>query len=363
MYMGLYHPSTVTYIGPEMFIAKPWIWLQTLSRFKAFVSVAPDFAFGLCLQKVKDKHMEDVDLSHWETALNGAEPIDTACMEAFSQRFARWGLRAEAITPVYGLAEAGLAVSFSDFHLPALVNEFDREELSEQGRAITGKGRRLPSVGRPMSGLDIEIRDEEDHPVPDGQVGRIMVRGPSISKGYFNDPKATGRAIRNGWLDTGDLGFFRGGHLYIAGRSKDLIIIRGRNYAPQEIEELLRDMGGLRSGCTVAVSSMVEGKGEQLIVLAERDLRTRRKEEDIVVEIKDRIGSGMGLNPYHVQILDPGTLPRTSSGKMRRAEALRMFLEGGLLPPEKMNALKIFREISKSQIALGRFWFRKRLGE
>ncbi|MEW6444120.1 MAG: fatty acyl-AMP ligase [bacterium] len=360
MYIGLYHPGTVTYIGPEVFVAKPRIWLQTMSRYKALISPAPDFAYGLCLTKIKDQDLEGVDLSNWRIALNGAEPIDVQGMQRFCDRFARWGFRREAMTPVYGLAEAGLAVTFSDPRVPPLVGEFDRDALSEEGRAAPGKGRSLPSVGRPMEGLEVQLWDETGEPVPEGCVGRIMVRGPSITKGYFNDPEITARTICNGWLDTGDLGFRHEGNLYIAGRAKDLIIIRGRNYAPQEIEEVAGGVDGLRTGCSVAVSQMIESQGEQLIVLAERDIRSSRPEAEIETEIRERILAELSLSPYHVQILEPGTLPRTSSGKMRRADALRMFLAGELLPPEKMNTIKMLKELGKSQIAWGRYWLQKR---
>ncbi len=363
LYNGLYHPGNVTYISPEIFIARPRIWLRTMSRYKAVISPAPDFAYGLCLKKVKDKDLEGVDLSNWEAALNGAEPINTEGMMQFCDRFSKWGFRAEAMTPVYGLAEAGLAVSFSSFRVPPLLTEFDREMLGEQGRAVPGKGRVLPSVGPPLPDVEVELRDEEGRTVPEGWVGKIAVRGPSITNGFYNDPDTTSKTIQDGWLDTGDLGFFHEGNLYIAGRVKDLIIIRGRNYAPQEVEELVQDVEGLRLGCSIAVSHMTDSEGEQLIVLAEKEARSKRPEEEIVEEIKDRILSGISLTPYHVQILDPGTLPRTSSGKMRRAGALDMFLTGELLPPEKMGVLKMFKEVGKSQLAWGRFWLNKRRGD
>jgi acyl-CoA synthetase (AMP-forming)/AMP-acid ligase II len=362
MYNGLYHPGNVNYISPEIFIARPRIWLRTLSKYRSVISPAPDFAYGLCLKKVKDKDMEGVDLSNWEIALNGAEPINTEGMMQFCERFARWGFRPEAMTPVYGLAEAGLAVTFSDFKALPLLTEFDRVLLGEKGQAVPGEGRVLPSVGPALPGLEVEIRDEENRPMPEGWVGKIMAKGPSITRGFFDDAEITAQTILDGWLDTGDLGFFYKGNLYIAGRAKDLIILRGRNYAPQEVEELVQDTEGLRIGCTVAVSHMTETEGEQLIVLAEREARSQRPEEEIAEEIRDRIVSGISLTPYHVQLLDPGTLPRTSSGKMRRAGALKMFLSGELLPPEKMGVLKMFKELGKSQLAWGRFWLQKRRG-
>ena len=355
LYMGLYYPGTVTYLGPDMFLARPAIWLRTISRFGGAISPAPNFAYGYCASKIRDEEMEGVDLSRWRAALNGAEPIDPDALQRFTERFARWGFKPAAITPVYGLAEAGLGVSFTDLDELPLVTEFDRDALSTEGRARRGPGRRLTAVGRPLPSVAVEIRDMEDQPLPNGHVGRIMIQGPSIMKEYYQDPELTARTIRNGWLDTGDLGFFFEDHLYIAGRAKDLIIIRGRNYAPQEIEELLFDIEGLRLGCAAAVSLMLDGQGEQLIVLAERDSRSQRKEPEIVADVKSRILAGLSLMPHHVEILPPGTLPRTSSGKMRRSEALRQFVAGELVPPEKVNALKLLFEMGKSQLAWASF--------
>ncbi len=358
MFNGLYYPGTVNYISPEDFIVQPALWLQTISRFRGAACAAPHFAYRLCYAKIRDEEMEGVDLSSWLLALNGAEPIETEGMRLFQERFSKWGFRAEAMTPVYGLAEAGLAVSFSHPREKPLVTEFDRDRLSTSGEAVPGSGRALPSVGKALPGLEIEIRDEQDRPVPSNTVGRIVVRGESITPGFFNDPELTAATIRDGWLDTGDLGFLHEGNLYIAGRARDLIIIRGRNYAPQEIEDALFDVPGVRTGCAVAVSQNVGEEGEQLIVLAEKDLRQPVPEDRLAAAIADRIVSQLSLKPYLVQILEPGTLPRTSSGKFRRADALRMFVAGELVPPEKINALKLFLELGKSQLAWGRFRLR-----
>jgi len=360
MYIGLYHPGTVTYITPDQFIAKPAVWLQTLSRYKGVISAAPDFAYGLCVAKVKDHDMEGVDLSSWKIAFNGAEPISVAGIKAFAERFARWGFRPEAMTPVYGLAEAGLAVSFSDPRTPPRVSEFDGHVLSAKSEAIAGSGRRLVSVGRAVPGLDIEIQNDQGDVRGVGRVGRIMVRGPSITPGYFNDPELSRRTIRNGWLDTGDLGFLHGGQLYISGRLKDLIIIRGRNLAPQEVEDQLQGLDGLRVGCSVAVSCAGDdGQGEHLVVLAECDRTRPRPDADVRAEISDRILRGLGLVPGQIELLAPGTLPRTSSGKLRRSEALRLFLSGELRPPESMGTLQIARELGRSRLAWMRFWLRR----
>ena len=357
MLLGLYHPGTITYINPEHFIVQPALWLKTLSQYRAVCSPAPDFAYGVCVSKIRDEELEGVDLSHWRYALNGAEPIDVDSMHRFSARFARWGFKPEAMTPVYGLAEAGLAVTFSDAATPPRVEEFDRDRLASTGVARPGKGRRLPSVGRPMPGLQVEIRDEHDRPRPDGEVGTIMVAGPSITRGYFGNPDLTAQLLRGGWLDTGDLGFIQQGELYITGRKKDLIIIRGRNFAPQEIEALATGAAGLRTGCIVAGGLVVDGEGEQLIVLAEKDARSDRADEELAADIHGRILQGIGLTPRTVEVLRPGTLPRTSSGKLRRAAAIQAFAAGELAPPTDPTALRLLGEVAKSQLA----WVRRRL--
>lgn len=359
LFMGLYHPGTVTYIGPENFIVRPALWLQTLSRYKGLLSPAPHFAYSLCLSKIKDDDMDGVDLSNWKVALNGAEPIEPDSMRRFSERFAKWGFRPEAMTPVYGLAEAGLAVSFSDPRALPLTTEFERTALAEAGAAVPGQGRRIVSVGKPLPGIELQIWDESSAPLREGEVGRIMIKGPSITRGYFNDSAMTEQVIRNGWLDTGDLGFLHDGNLYISGRLKDLIIVRGRNYAPQEIEDLL-DLEGVRTGCVVAVAQQIGDEGEQLIILAEKDIRSPVSDEEVAKAIRNKVVSTLALTPYHVQMLKPGTLPRTSSGKLRRRDALNMFLAGELLPPEKMGALRLLQEVGKSQISWGRFWLRNR---
>jgi acyl-CoA synthetase (AMP-forming)/AMP-acid ligase II len=310
------------------------------------------------LNKVKDSEMEGVDLSSWQIALNGAEPIDTATLQAFTARFARWGFRPEALTPVYGLAEAGLAVSFSGLNEKPAVTEFDLDTMASSGIARPGYGRVLPSVGKPLRGLSVEIHDEEGRPLESGFTGRICVRGPSITKGYYNDEGLTANLIRDGWLDTGDIGFVYNDDLYIVGRAKDLIIIRGRNYAPQEIEALLLPVEDLRPGCCVAAGIFIEGSGEELLILAERAQGASQPSEDLAADIRRTILAGIGLNPYHIEVLEPGTLPRTSSGKLRRSEAQRQFLAGELTDAP-VSGLKLMAQLARSQVSWARFHMQK----
>ena len=193
-------------------MARPALWLRALSRYRATISPAPNFAYGLCVTRVSDAEMEGVDLSGWRTALNGAESVAPSVLRAFCDRFARWGFRPEALTPVYGLSEAALAVTFSDLE-PAVPRPAlrPRGALPRTGVAREAAGRRARSsrsAGRSRASACGSV-DEAGRDLPDGRVGRVWVQGPSLMDGYLDDPEATARALRDGWLDTGDLGFLR----------------------------------------------------------------------------------------------------------------------------------------------------------
>ena len=187
LYLGMYYPGTVTYMGPDTFLAKPAIWLRTLSRYKSAISPAPHFAYSLCATKIKDEEMEGVDLSRWRAALNGAEPIEIDGVQRFTERFARWGFEPAAMTPVYGLAEAGLGVTFTDLDDLPRFTEFSREGLWNGGTAHLGPGRRIVSVGRALPSVEVAIFDDQEQRVPDGRWAVSGLKGrPS--------PRVTGKA-------------------------------------------------------------------------------------------------------------------------------------------------------------------------
>src|SRR6185436_13903708 len=244
------------------------------------ISPAPNFAYGLCLSRVSDAEMEGVDLSRWRTALTGAEAVSPPVARAFCERFARWGFRPEALTPVYGLSEAALAVTFSDLDRPFRSVRVNRERLAREGLALEVEdGREIVSVGRPVPGFRLQVRDEAGRELPPGRVGRVWIQGPSLMEGYLDAPEATARALRDGWLDTGDLGFLRSGELYLTGRAKDVVILRGRNHAPDEIERAVDGVPGVRTGCVVAASWLPEdAEGERLALLAEASRQATEEE-------------------------------------------------------------------------------------
>ena len=359
---ALARDASLTLLGPELFVARPALWLRAISRWRGTISPAPNFAYALCLTRISDTEMEGVDLSSWHTALNGAEAVSPPVLRAFCERFARWGFRPEALTPVYGLSEAALAVTFSDLGAPFRSVRVEREALAREGLALeTEEGREIVSVGRPLPGFDLEIRDEEGRRLPPGRVGRVWIQGPSLMDGYLDAPEATARALRDGWLDTGDLGFLRGGELYLTGRAKDVVILRGRNHAPEEIERALESVPGVRTGCAVAASWLPEdADGERLVLLVEEARNASPQQlESLPEACREAVLGSVGLEVDEVVVLEPGTLPRTSSGKLRRQEALRLWLAGELQPPEPVTPLRMAGAMARSGLAYARYrWSR-----
>jgi acyl-CoA synthetase (AMP-forming)/AMP-acid ligase II len=334
LFTALERPSgTLTLFSPELFVARPALWLRAISRYRATLSPAPNFAYALAAERVRDEELEGVDLSCWRVALNGAEPVAPQTLERFCERFARWGFRREAMTPVYGLSEAALAVTFSEPSRPPRSRRFERNALARRGRAVDdAAGRELVSLGRPVPGFELEIRDRRDRVLAERRVGRVWTRGPSLMSGYLGQPEATAKALRDGWLDTGDLGFLDRGELYLVGRAKDVLILRGRNHDPHDVEHAAAAAPGAREGCAVAVSHHAEGAAsERLLVFVEH---VRNASPDTQRELGEAARRAVlertGLDPDEVVVLAPGSLPRTSSGKLRRQEALRRHLEGEL---------------------------------
>jgi acyl-CoA synthetase (AMP-forming)/AMP-acid ligase II len=272
-------------------------------------------------------------------ALNGAEAVSPEVLRAFERRFAPYGFRPEAMTPVYGLAEAALAVTFSDLGRRFRAEAFDRAALA-YGEAVpkpgdaparsAGERHELVSVGRPVPGFAVEIRDEKGTLMAERQVGKVLVRGPSLLREYLGLPGETARALQDGWLDTGDLGFVHDGELYLAGRAKDVLVLAGRKHPPEPAERAAGAVPGVRTGCVVALTSLPAGASrEELWLLAELR-RGAAKSGAALAAIEEQVRRAVvgatGLRPERVLLLRPGALPRTSSGKLRRAEARRRLL-------------------------------------
>jgi acyl-CoA synthetase (AMP-forming)/AMP-acid ligase II len=303
---------------------------------------------------VKDEEMEGQSLSSWRLALDGAEQVSGEAMRRFAARFARFGFDPASLVPVYGLAEAALAVTFGRRGRPLEGRRVDPVRLARDGVVAPGR-REVVSVGTPVPGVEVEVRDERGAPLPEGRLGRIHVRSPSLMREYLGDPAATAKALRDGWLDTADLGFVAEGELFVHGRAKDVVVVRGANHAPEEFESALAGLPGVRPGCAVAAGfSPDDADGEALLVLVER--RRGAQEPDSAVEgaVRRAILEKTGVAPHMVCVLSPGTIPRTSSGKPRRQEAVRRYLAGTLAPPRRTSALRLALDVARSQVAYAR---------
>ncbi|MBI2396149.1 MAG: fatty acyl-AMP ligase [Deltaproteobacteria bacterium] len=331
---AVYVPGRLSLISPEHFLAKPALWLRAISRHRALVSPAPNFAYAYCEKRIRDEQLAGVDLSCWELALNGAEPVVPAVMDRFVARFSPFGFAPRAMTPVYGLAEASLAVTFP--------RRGARTASLDSARPIV-------SVGEPLPGVSIKVCDARGAIVGARTLGRIHVRGPSVMTGYFGRPEDTARAVVDGWLDTGDLGFVDDGELFVCGREKDVIVVRGENHAPHTFEEALDELNGVRPGCAVAIGCVLPGgDGESLVMLVER---AKDAPADLEDAVRAAVVERTGVRPELVRILAPGTLPRTSSGKLRRREAAMRFSAGKLDAPRAVTPLRLAVEVVRSTVA------------
>ena len=347
---AVWWPGPLTLVAPEHFLARPALWLRAISRHRGTLSPAPSFAYAYCAERVRDADLAGCSLASWRFALDGAEPVSGGALRRFAARFAPHGFDPASLVPVYGLSEATLAVTFSRRGAPLEGRLVDPVALARDARLAPG-GREIVPVGRPVAGVEVEVRDASGDLAGEGRLGRILVRGPSVMAGYLEDPEATGRAVVGGWLDTGDLGFVADGALHVHGRSKDLVIVRGANHAPDEFEDALAGLPGLRPGCAVALGVESDGEGEGLVVLAERARDAAQDDAILAAAAREAVIERTGIAPREVRILAPGTLPRTSSGKLRRREALRRFESGTLAPPARGGLLALALAAARSELA------------
>ncbi len=333
--------GTMVLISPDDFLRKPALWLQSISKHQAYISPAPNFAYAYCTQRIKDKELQGVDLSSWKMALNGAEAVAPKHLRAFIERFSTVGFDAQALCPVYGLAEASLGVSFSSPNTLFTAHQFDRQAMQQGHIVPCDDGVELASVGKALPFCQVEIR-ENNAALPDNTIGEIWVKSPSVMQGYLNDAPSS---IKEGWLATGDLGFIFEGELYIYGRQKDVIVLGGQNHAPQDLEMAVDGIEGVRVGCTVAVSK-VDENGESVYLFVE----TTHQNNSLAEQCKQAVLRETGISCDLIVLLKPGTIPRTSSGKLRRRTTLHLFETENLLPPKELNTLTMAGILASSVI-------------
>ena len=319
---------SMVYIPTLSFIKNATVWLETIHKYRATLTFAPNFAYALVTKRAKPEQIARWDLSQMRVFGCGAEPINPETMRAVVQPMAPAGLKPSALLPCYGMAEATLAISFVPLEDPLRTDRIDAERYHAESRAApVSNGASLLEVvncGRTFPGHEISVQDDEGRILPDRQVGEICLRSPSVTPGYWQDPEATRAAFRNGWLRTGDLGYLVDGDVFISGRIKDILIINGRNYYPQRIEWLVDELPGVRKGSAV-VFTRPGRSSEEIVVAAE----TRTDDPAALrAQIVARVSEEFQLAVAEVALVDPGTLPKTSSGKLQRRKTREQYLDG-----------------------------------
>ncbi|MBN1568540.1 MAG: fatty acyl-AMP ligase [Acidobacteria bacterium] len=324
----------VVFVPTIAFVKHPGVWMETVHKYRATITFGPNFAFDLAAKRASKLSRINPDLSCLRVLGCGAEPINPKTMESFIDAFAPYGLKPSAILPSYGMAEATLAIAFDRLHQPMRKLVIDRQDYESRNVArpiaaaeepLDPKKRfELVSCGRTFPEHEIRILGENGESLPEGRVGEIVFRGPSVTPGYFRNPEATRRLLKGGWLHTGDLGFILNGDLYVSGRQKDLVIINGRNYPPQAIEWIVEEVAGIRKGNVVAFS--VNGDStEKLIIIAETNMTDNA---ELTKAISDQVRSALGLAVHRVVLVGRGSIPKTSSGKLQRRRTKALFEEG-----------------------------------
>ncbi|MHA6720855.1 fatty acyl-AMP ligase [Sphingomonas sp. RS6] len=324
------------YLKTEDFARRPLAWLDLISRNQGTtLSYSPTFGYDICARRMSSqtKASERFDLSRWRVAGNGADMIRPDVMQRFVDAFADAGFQASAFLPSYGLAEATLAVSIMPPGEGIVVELVEETQLSG-GTARGDRPQRFRAVvncGKPVRDMAIEIREEDGTPLPEKAIGKVWCKGPSVMVGYFRDPEATEACMADGWLDTGDMGYMSGGYIYIVGRAKDMIIVNGKNHWPQDIEWAVEQLPGFKQGDIAAFAITTPGGEETPAVLVQ--CRTSDEQERLRLrdEIRERVRSVTGMNCV-VELVPPRTLPRTSSGKLSRAKARNLYLNGEIKP-------------------------------
>jgi fatty-acyl-CoA synthase len=323
-------------MAPLAFLSRPAAWIEAISFFRGTLTVAPNFAYSLCARRQDMLPHAELDLSCLRVALCGAESIDAEVLRAFVRRFAPLGLRPNALCPVYGLAEATLAVAFAEPNDDLVVDVIARDVFAAKAcaeRAPSGMARTqaVVSIGWAMPGHEVRVvSTTTGEPCAEREVGEIVVRGPSVSGGYWSEGGSPRTEGRERTLRTGDLGYVADGRLFVIDRLKDLIIVAGENHAPSDIEACVNEIEGVRPGGSIAFGTRDAVAGtEKLVVLSELDPRKKATPARLRVEIAARVKARCGLTPA-VAVVVAGTIEKTTSGKVRRC-ACRDLYEAGLI--------------------------------
>jgi 1-acyl-sn-glycerol-3-phosphate acyltransferase len=360
---SLYFGFPLVAMSPLTFLARPQRWLWAIHNHRGTLSAAPNFAYELCLSKLESADLEGLDLSSWRMAFNGAEPVSPNTVRRFSERFRQYGLRPEAMSPVYGLAESSVGLAFPPPGRIAPIDRIQRETLELSGRAIPAEADdeqalEIVACGQVLTDHELRVVDAKGRELPQRRQGRLQFRGPSCTQGYIRNPEATDGLFDGDWLDSGDLAYLAEGGLYLTSRVKDLIIRAGRNIYPYEVEEAVGDIPGVRKGCVAMFGATDPATAtERVVVIAESRETDRTQLNQLRQKVLTVATELLDMPPDQVVMAPPHTVLKTSSGKIRRA-ACRELFEKGQLDQTHRPVWQQFARVGLATIApsFRRFW-------
>ena len=330
-------------MSPQAFVADPSRWLWAISDHRATITGGPNFAYALAARVLRAGGAGEIDLSSLRLALNGAEPVDHEVLDELLSAGEPCGLRPEVPYPVYGLAEATLAVTFprpgKRYHL----DHVSRDGIETEGRAAPAEPgaeetRVMVSLGTPLDGVQLAVIRPDGAAAGERGVGEVCVRGASLMRGYWGERAATAEALRGGWLHTGDLGYFAGGELYLVGRIKDMVIVGGRNLFPEDVERCAERVSGVRKGNAVAFGVTTRGGKERLVLVGETRLECVHEALQTARAVSSLVREHVGVPVREVVLVPAGSLPKTSSGKKRRFLCRDLYLGEKLQPVARSGA-------------------------
>lgn len=327
----LFGARPVVFLSTLGFLKRPSLWFELIHRHRATVTFAPNFGYALAARRVTAEELGRWDLSCLRVAGCGGEPIQAGTLRTFAKRFEPTGFRPEALRPCYGMAEATLVVTYTRVGEQWRTDVVDSDHLQNTNEATPGKDDvsqiEFVGCGMPFADHFVRIVDHFGQSLPERSVGEIEFSGPSLTLGYFGDPEATATNYRDGCLRTGDLGYLADGQLFVTGRKKDLIIVRGRNYAPQTIEWTVSEISEVRKGNVIAFPTSSDLGTESVVVVCEATTSDQLSLERL---IRRRVNEELALAIRDVVILQPGLLPKTSSGKVQRGRTRQLYMDGTL---------------------------------
>ncbi len=346
---SIYYAALIVIMSPLGFISRPQRWLWAIHRWRGTISAAPNFAYELCLKRLTDEDVQGLDLSSWRAACNGAEPVSPNTVENFCRQFGRYGFRREALMPVYGLAECSVGLAFPPLNRGPIIDRINRDDFANTGHAIPSAGTddnvlQFVACGRPLRGHEIRIVDAAGRELPERYEGRLHFRGPSATAGYYHNADETKKLFQGDWLDSGDMAYIANGDVFITGRKKDIIIRAGRNIYPQELEEAVGMITGVRKGNVVVFAAADKAnQTEKLVVMVETREDDQQKLNALREEINAVAMDLVGTAADEVVLAPSGTVLKTSSGKIRRAANSSLYESGQIGRGHKAGWWQIVR--------------------